>query len=122
MNPETEAQMNSARICDLAAELLVTLLRVEPELENACAEDWGHTLAKYRWHADTADTVNAQSTAWFNVEAGIWRLADDLIALGSQHRGRVLKRLTDEERQHICRVLGYVCEADRLNAGVRGAP
>jgi hypothetical protein len=110
MNSETEAQMISARICDLAAELLATLLRVEPELENACVNDWANTLGEYWWHADTVDAVNSQSRAWLKVEAGLWRLADDLIALGNQHRGRVLKRLTDEERQRVLHVLGYACE------------
>jgi len=102
--------MISARICDLAAELLVTLLRVEPELENACVNDWANTLGEYWWHADTVDSVNGQSRAWLKVEAGLWRLADDLIALGNQHRGRVLKRLTDEERQRVLHVLGYACK------------
>ena len=110
MNFETESQMISARICDVAAELLVTLLRVEAELENACVNDWKSLRDEFWWHADTADTVNSQSGAWFKVEAGIWRLANDLVALGHQHRGRVLKRLTAEERQRVLHVLGYACE------------
>ena len=110
MNSETESQMISARICELAGELLVTLLRVEPELENACVKDRSSTLGEYWWDADTVDAVNSQSCAWHKVEAGLWRLANDLVALGNQHRGRVLKRLTAEERERVRPVLGYACE------------
>lgn len=110
MNPKTESQMISARVCDLASELLATLVRVEPELENVCATDWSNTLREYWWDADTEDSVKSQSVAWLAVEAGLWRLADDLVALGNQHRGRVLKRLTNKERERVRHVLGYACE------------
>jgi len=94
----------------VAAELLATLSKLEPLLGAGCSADRKNTMHEEWFYDDTSATLKDQRMAWRRVEADIWRLANNLIALGNVHRGRVLADIPPAERRRICDVLGYVQE------------
>lgn len=95
-----------------ASELLSILARVEPKLEALCAVDRNNTQHEHWFHDDTPATLKAQRKAWRRVEADIWRLSWNLIALGHAHRCRILDGIPPEDAEFIRHVLGFRTEGN----------
>jgi hypothetical protein len=95
-----------------ASQLLATLASVEPKLEALCAVDRDNLKHEHWFYDDTPEALKSQRQAWRRVEAGIWRLSRDLIALGHAHRCRVLDGISPEDADFVRDILGLTKEAN----------